>query len=263
MLSTINTIEKNVRNFIFNRSNQLYQNYKIVDLEHSGRVILKKSSRAKYLGIRIKPFDGVVVTVPKRVSYLEAEVFARSKDGWIFKHLSKIKKIESNQIVFDENTSYKTKEHKLVIRKSDVDKTYIKIENSEIIVEYPSTQDVSSENIQAEIKLGIIEALRLEAKKYIPRRVEELAYLFGFKYNKLLLKNLKSRWGSCSERNNINLNIHLMRLPDELIDYVILHELTHIKHKNHSKNFWNALENILPDSKKIDRKFRNYTPLRF
>ncbi len=204
-----------------------------------------------------------MVTVPKRVSYWEAEEFAKSKDGWIFKHLSKIKTIEKNQIVFDENTSYSTKEHTLVIYKSDVDKSRIKIEHSKVIVEYPSSQDVRSEKIQTEIKFGITEALRIEAKKHIPRRVEELAYLFGFKYNRLFLKNLKSRWGSCSGKNNINLNIHLMKLPDELIDYVILHELVHTAHKNHSKKFWNALEKILPESKKMDTKLKSYSPLRF
>ena len=233
---------------------------KRINIDSIGKVVLRKSSRAKYLAIRIKPNEGVLVTIPKRVSYKEGEFFVINKKEWIIKHLSKIRKIEDEQILFDENTLYRTKEHKLIIRKSDRDKTIIEIANNEIVVEYPSNQNVRSENIQTEIKLGITNALRIEAKKHLPRRVEELSYLFKLPYNRLFLKNLKSRWGSCSVRNNVNLNIHLMRLPDELIDYVILHELVHTIHKNHRKRFWTKLGNVIPNSKILDKQLKKYSP---
>lgn len=233
---------------------------KQINIDAIGKVVLRKSSRAKYLAIRIKPNEGVLVTIPKRVSYKEGEFFVINKKEWILKHLSKIRKIEDEQILFDESTLYRTKEHILIIKKSDRDKTKIGIVNNEIIVEYPSNQNVHSESIQAEIKIGIIKALRIEAKKLLPRRVEELSYLFGLKYDRLFLKNLKSRWGSCSVRNNVNLNIHLMRLPDELIDYVILHELVHTIHKNHGKRFWAKLDDEIPNSKKLDKQLKKYSP---
>ena len=236
---------------------------KLIDLERAGKALLKKSTKAKYLGIRIKPFDGIVVAVPKRVSFKEAEEFVRSKESWILKHLSKIKKIESSKIIFDESTSFSTKEHKLLIEKSDFSKPRITIDSSVIRIEYPITKNVLSEEIQDKIKYGITEALRIEAKKHIPSRVEELSNLFNFSYKKLFLKNLKSRWGSCSGRNNINLNIHLMQLPNNLIDYVILHELVHTIHKNHSKKFWNALEKVLPESKTFDKKLKRYSPQKY
>ena len=86
--------------------------------------------------------------------------------------------------------------------------------------------------------------MKIEAKQYLPDKVKSLADKFGFKYNELALKNIKSRWGSCSRKNNINLSIHLMRLPDHLIDYVILHELVHTVHHNHSARFWNLLDEV-------------------
>lgn len=202
----------------------------------------------------------MVVTVPKRVSFKEAEEFVRSKEPWILKHLPKIKKIESSKIIFDESTSFATKEHKLLIVKSELDKTCIVIDNNVTRIEYPKSKNVQSDEVQEAIKFGIDETLRIEAKKYIPKRVEELAYLFNFKYKRVFLKNLKSRWGSCSGQNNINLNIHLIQLPNELIDYVILHELVHTIHKNHSKRFWTALEKVLPGCKKIDNGLKLYSP---
>ena len=85
-----------------------------------------------------------------------------------------------------------------------------------------------------------------------------LADKFSFQYNKLSLKNIKSRWGSCSRKNNINLSIHLMRLPDHLIDYVILHELIHTVHHNHSAGFWNLLDDASGGAKRLDKELRKY-----
>ena len=72
------------------------------------------------------------------------------------------------------------------------------------------------------------------------------------------MRNSKTRWGSCSYENNINLNLHLMRLPNHLIDYVILHELVHTKIKNHSKDFWNLLDVVTGNAKNLDRELKNH-----
>ena len=181
-------------------------NSKTIFIDGVGNIILQKKSIAKYLGIRIKPFEGIFVTVPKRVSYKEAEEFVRSRERWIIKHLPRIQNIENAQEIFDENTRFQTKEHKLVIQKSMIDETIISVNESKIIIEYPWLEDIKSDKIQSKIKDAIILTLRIEAKKHIPRRVEELAYLYGFNYNKVTVKNLKSRWGSCSARNNIIVN---------------------------------------------------------
>ena len=103
------------------------------------------------------------------------------------------------------------------------------------------------------------ELLRKKAKNYLPGRVEELAERHGLSYNRVFVKNLKSRWGSCSSKNNINLNLHLMRLPEPLVDYVILHELAHTKEKNHGKGFRNLLNSFVADSRVYDKELKNYS----
>lgn len=75
-------------------------------------------------------------------------------------------------------------------------------------------------------------------------RLDELAAQHGFKYRRVCIRNQKTRWGSCSSLNNINLNIGLIKLPEYLQDYVILHELVHTIHKNHSKAFWAKLDEV-------------------
>lgn len=85
-------------------------------------------------------------------------------------------------------------------------------------------------------------------------RLAELATEFGFSYNRVTIRNQKTRWGSCSARNNINLNIKLALLPDELRDLVLVHELVHTGIKNHSKAFWQKLASIYPDARKLDHR---------
>jgi predicted metal-dependent hydrolase len=101
---------------------------------------------------------------------------------------------------------------------------------------------------------------KIEAKKYLVKRLDELCKRNGFTYNRVFIKNQKTRWGSCSDKNNINLNVNLMLLPDHLIDYVILHELVHTKIKNHGKLFWEELSKFVEDPKNLDKTLRRYTP---
>jgi len=90
-------------------------------------------------------------------------------------------------------------------------------------------------------------------------RVEHLANKYGFTYGKVTLRKMKTRWGSCTHHNNISLNIGLITLTDELKDYVILHELVHTNVKNHSKEFWDELGNIIHNPKSFNRELRqNY-----
>jgi len=81
-----------------------------------------------------------------------------------------------------------------------------------------------------------------QAKAMLMNRLQALAHQHGFTYNRVAVRNQKTRWGSCSHLNNINLNINLVSLTPELMDYVILHELVHTRIKNHSKSFWAELD---------------------
>ena len=99
------------------------------------------------------------------------------------------------------------------------------------------------------------------ARKHLIDRLNYLSKKHGFNYNRVFIKNQKTRWGSCSAKNNINLNISLVRLPEELIDYTILHELVHTRVKNHSRRFWDQMDKLLGDAKKLDRKLSEYSLL--
>ncbi len=99
---------------------------------------------------------------------------------------------------------------------------------------------------------------RSRAKRKLTRRLKHLAGKHGFTYNRVFIRNQKTRWGSCSHKNNISLNMKIIRLPEELMDYVILHELTHIQFKNHSNNFWAELNRLVGNGKGMATKLREY-----
>lgn len=100
--------------------------------------------------------------------------------------------------------------------------------------------------------------LRRQAKAYLPGRLAELAALHGFSYNQVRIKHNVSNWGSCSVKKNINLNLNLMRLPAELQDYVMLHELCHLRHLNHGPEFHVLLESVCPDHRELRKKLKEY-----
>jgi len=99
---------------------------------------------------------------------------------------------------------------------------------------------------------------RAEAREKLVNRLNELSEQHGFTYNKVFMRSQKTRWGSCSAKNNINLNMKLVRLPDEMIDYVLLHELVHTRIKNHTNAFWIELNKFVGDAKGMSKKINEY-----
>ena len=89
-----------------------------------------------------------------------------------------------------------------------------------------------------------------QAQKLLPEQVDYYSRLLCATYNKLRIKDQKTRWGSCSNKGNINLNWRIIMAPHQVAAYVIIHELAHLKHMNHSKDFWKTVEESLPGYKK-------------
>ncbi len=231
----------------------------LVNINGVGPVLFQVSAKAKRLSIKLKPFEAVKVVVPKTMAPKEALRFVQDNVGWIQQNMAKVKAKESELTIFDEHTNFKTKAFALRIEKSLGTKMNMQLRNGLLNIKYPSQQNVKSPVIQEHIRYAIEEALRVTAKNYLPRRLHELAQQHGFTYNRVFIKNLKSRWGSCSSVDNINLNLHLMRLPDHLIDSVLLHELCHTVEKNHGAGFWQLLDSVTGGKAKLlDREMKNY-----
>jgi len=233
-------------------------NDKKLNLNGIGEVTLKRNLSARYIRLKIDPEEGIILIVPGLLSEQTAINFAYEKASWIKKSLHRKNVLKNKLTVFKDDTGFKTRYHSLTIQKHAKSTVKSVVSKSHINIWYPDYASVEDPRIQMVVRKAIEEAWRIEAKLYLPERTHELALKHDFRYKKVSVKRASSRWGSCSPDNNINLNLQLMRLPSQLIDYVILHELVHTVEKNHQASFWKLLEKLLPGAKKIDKELNEY-----
>lgn len=171
-------------------------------------------SNRKTLAIQINPDLSVTVRAPIYASQREIERILKEKEGWIQKHIEKIREQEA-------------KRKEMYGEKGEYGKSAER--------EYLSNEEIHK--------------LAEKALEYIPKRVSYFAKQIGVTYGKITIRNQKTRWGSCSSKGNLNFNCLLMLTPPEVIDYVVVHELCHRKEMNHSEAFWAEVEKVIPDYK--------------
>lgn len=119
-----------------------------------------------------------------------------------------------------------------------------------ILKHYQSIPEPRELSIREQNQLSAVEKrYKKAAREYIPARVAYFQQFTGGTYEKVVIRDQKTRWGSCSSNGTLSFNYRLMLAPPQILDYVVVHELCHLKHMNHSAEFWNAVEQILPDYK--------------
>ena len=222
--------------------------------DFQGEVKIVRSSRARHIRFTLEPFSPLQITIPAGANPKDVKEALNARSQWIQNARKKMQAYEKKVTNFKPGCSYKTMMHEIKI----VQGKSLSFEEGfpTSIIRVP---EKSVQSAQVQIRKWIEKLLYEEAKNYLPQRTLELADHHSFKTGKVSVRNNKSRWGSCSANNNISLNIHLMRLPSELIDYVIMHELCHIKIKNHSPRFWNELSEVLPDARKLDKRLNAFS----
>jgi hypothetical protein len=161
---------------------------------------------------------------------------------------------------FFENGMQIGKSHTLIIREAAAKTATATRHGQQIIATLPFGTNAKSPAINRVIRDAIIDALRLEAKSYLPKRLSFLARTYGYGYEKVRFSHASGRWGSCSTNGTISLNIALMKLPFELIDYVLVHELSHTKEMNHSDAFWQLVSVGDPEYKLHRSRLKKESP---
>ena len=212
-----------------------------------GEVRFQCSKRARRINISVRNNRSVRVAVPMGVSLRTARHFFNDHQNWVMTALRRIRDSEPDRH-FLNGDLFRIRSRQFVLNIRQDSNYSFTLNPDTVMIRYPRSNQIADLPVQNYIKLHLIEVLRKEAKKYLPLRLAGLAQQYGFRYNKIFIKNLRSRWGSCSTKNNINLNLQLMRFSDEIIDYILLHELMHTQIKNHSPKFWQGLTQIYPDA---------------
>lgn len=225
---------------------------KIINIKEIGDITFSRNRRSKNLRISVRPNGSILVSYPFYVTNKEVIDFVSKNKKWIVKQKQKI---NNSQTKIKEDTEIQTK---MFLVKFLLGKERKIIKNTKTIT-IVVTNFHSDENISY-IERCIVEIYRLEAKCILPQRLEKLARQHGFSYNNVSIRNNRSKWGSCSSQNNISLNLQMMKMPEHLIDYIILHELVHTKIKNHGHEFWELLnEKTNQQAKKLAQEVRSFS----
>ncbi|HEV7952258.1 MAG TPA: SprT family zinc-dependent metalloprotease [Candidatus Saccharimonadales bacterium] len=226
----------------------------IVD-EEFGTITLRRSARASHVRIRVGPDGRLRASLP-----LYAPLF-------LVKRLLKNSRAELRQMLAEQHdeTTYEHgmmigKSHSLIVRPATVKAVTATRHGQQIIVTLPSGKSLNEPSSSRIVRDTVIEALRIEAKSYLPKRLAFLAEKYGFSYERVRFSHASGRWGSCSSNGTISLNIALMKLPFELIDYVLIHELSHTVQMNHSDKFWDQVKIGDPQYKLHRRALKNENP---
>ncbi len=228
---------------------------------------IEVSKRAKYMRIRISLNKGVVVVVPKTMSRRQVSQwvpeFVYEQQQWIRSTLHKLqaeikKKPHPDNTVLPDYIVLKALQQSFIIN-------YISQSDSQELVLYHSDEFTLQVTGNVANKTDIFQLLeqffKVYAYTFLKNRLNGFSRQFKLPYQRLTVRAQKTRWGSCSEKKNINLNYRLIFLEAELMDYVLLHELAHIRHMNHSRQFWEFLESMCSDAGEKDRQLNDISKI--
>lgn len=183
-------------------------------------------SRRKTIAIEIDRQGRVLVRAPYNVGNLRIRLFVQEKKDWIERTLKKIEERQNPGSVPGRDL-------------------------------FGDSDRIASDALPP-ISDADIRTLSEQAKIVIPPKVAHYARIVGVSYGRITIRAQKTRWGSCSTKGNLNFNCLLMRAPEEVLDYVIVHELCHRKEMNHSKAFWAEVERVCPDHKRLRRWLKDH-----
>lgn len=217
-------------------------------------VTVYKRRLSRSIKLSIAANGDVRVSIPTWVAFKAGELFAKKQLTWILSQRNIPNQLTSGQAI--------GKSHKIIFLVSVKGvKAASRVKGSDIIITHPLKTSSAHPDVQAVANRAAIRALRAEAEQVLPARLRGLSKQHGLDFKSVTIKQLTSRWGSCDQNKDIALNLFLMQLPWELIDYVLIHELVHTKHLHHGEDFWASLESLLPDAKTLRSRIRKHKPV--
>jgi predicted metal-dependent hydrolase len=215
------------------------------------RLVLARNRRARRYVLRLRPDGTARVTVPRGGSPAEAQRFATKNIPWLERqllrqacHRPRATWSLGSEILFRGET----------LRLEQVQ------QDRRDLVRFGAVR-LPVDHLTADLRPEVERYLWRLARRELPARVLELAALHHFTVCQVTVRNQRSRWGSCSRHGTISLNWRLLQAPPSVLDYIILHELAHLKEMNHSRRFWREVERLCPDFTQAERWLKEHGEL--
>lgn len=215
---------------------------------------LLRARRGKRLSLRVNEHAEVIVRIPWRVSVREAEAFVRTNEDWLIKRLHRAETNLTTRRPLVDGACLPLLDRRLCLRLHRAERGAVKLVCEELHV-YSATHE-------REVLTQLLEVwYRRQAKIYMTERLAALGASTGLRAASLTIRGQRSCWGSCSARGAISINWRLMLAPSDIVDYVLAHELCHLCRMNHSVEFWDLVEKMLPDYQARRARLRALQPL--
>jgi predicted metal-dependent hydrolase len=216
---------------------------------------------ARSLSLSLRPLRPIRVLTPKSVSWFVIENFLQEREAWIRKHLQKFQELEAQhprrQLKADEKYFYLGEELNLKYLPTPLGSAFFSQASGELRLHLPEDRyrKISEESLIQYLPL-LKKFYRREAEKFLTERIRLWSHEMDLAFGRLSFRNQKTRWGSCNSRGDISLNWKLISAPLSVIDSVLIHELAHRRHMNHSPAFWSLVERYCPDHEIADQWLR-------
>lgn len=232
---------------MFNFSQKKIIRLTLSDNESLDYQLIKKSKKTVSLKITE---DGLLVSAPLLMSEKKINQLVSSKINWIKKKLTLIEP-QKNKLIIKNNVFFDLLGKKIRINLIEGKNKIEWVDNQNLKIFYKNPND------QMKLKKFFIKWLKVVALDYFSQRAYQISKSNSIPKNSILLTNAKTKWGSCNSKTEVRINWRLIQADPYVADYVICHEFAHLTYMNHSKNFWNLVENICPDYKLAENYLKN------
>ena len=203
--------------------------------------IIKQSYRIRAIRLEIRRESGLTVVVPRKYTPKQVEDILAQKSRWILRHLNVGKPLQMPLFKpapgHGDSLPYLGKTIEIAVTAEAGKRTAARLTDGRLLISLKSGGDMAK----------LLEKwFREQAKLVFTQKADTFKVIMGLSYNTIFIRGQRTRWGSCSPAGNITLNWKLLMAPQEIVDYVIIHELAHRKYMNHSKRFWQFVERYCP-----------------
>jgi len=204
--------------------------------------VIKRSARARYARLEVRSATELTVVIPNYCSITQIPGLLEAKKSWILNNLARYSQLQlpaaGKALESGDTIPYLGRDLEVVTRQNQGNAASVKLERNRLIV------GLGSRN--GRLALVLEQWYRMQAAQVIRERADKLSAQCGLSFNRLVIRGQKSRWGSCSRKGNLSFNWKLMMAPEPVIDYVIIHELLHLKEMSHTKRFWQLVAEHCP-----------------
>jgi predicted metal-dependent hydrolase len=215
---------------------------------------VKRSANAKYVRLEVRSETGLTVVIPKSYEIRQIAHLLEAKKDWIISKLAKYGRIRPHATVrklrIGDTIPYLGRDLKVLRRQNHENTESVMLEGNRLVVSLRAGK--------GRLSLVLEQWYRIQAAELMKAKADKLSARLGLIYNRLIIRGQKTRWGSCSHKGNLSFNWKLMMAPEPVIDYVIVHELVHLKEMNHTKRFWELVGKHCPKWREHKKWLKNH-----